>query len=228
MRRATILGAVMITVAALGWWLALPLHLDAYKPQLDALIPKQIGDWVMIPTAGAIVDPTKEGDTTTDPDELYDEILMRSYRNSHGDIVQLALAYGRNQRQELKIHRPELCYTAAGFAVESNLPAKFAVANARGQPIDGARMVVSNGDQRQAVSYWIRIGTLYSINPWAVRKEIFKEGLAGRVDDGILVRASRSIGASRRGPTQEVQQQEVFLQDLVEMLPPRAKMLLAM
>ncbi len=37
---------------------------------------------------------------------------LRSYVNANGDVVMLALAYGRHQRQEIKIHRPELCYTS--------------------------------------------------------------------------------------------------------------------
>ena len=220
------LGGAMVAVAALAWWLSPPLRLDPYTPQLDALIPKQVGDWVMVPNVGGIVDPTEEGETTTDPDKLYDEILMRSYRNSRGDVVQLALAYGRNQRQELKIHRPELCYTAAGYVVKSNVPFEFPIENARGQRIDGGRMVVSNSGQTQVVSYWIRIGKLYSTNPWTVRKEIFKEGLAGRVDDGILVRTSASIYESGDGEKRGFLQVESFVRELSSALPPRARSLL--
>jgi len=42
---------------------------------------------------------------------------MRAYQNSQGQIVYLALAWGEQQRQEVKIHRPDLCYVAQGFKV---------------------------------------------------------------------------------------------------------------
>ncbi len=48
----------------------------------------------------------------------YDDVLMRTYRRADGARVMAAFAYGRSQTQELKIHRPELCYSRAGLRRE--------------------------------------------------------------------------------------------------------------
>jgi EpsI family protein len=216
----------MVTVAFLAWLLAPPLRLEHYNPQLEELIPKHFGDWTAMPQQAGFVDPSQEGEATTDAEKLYDEVLMRSYRNSHGDIIQLALAYGRNQRQEYKIHRPELCYTAQGYQVLSSVPASLAVRDAQGRLIQGGQMDVTSEGQLQRVSYWIRTGALFSVNPWEIRKEIFKSGLSGRVVDGILVRASRTVSATPGGLAAVEVSEEQFLAQLVEAAPAAARVLL--
>ena len=84
------------------------------------------------------IDPRSQRPGETDPEAPYDDVLMRSYTNAHGEVVMLALAYGRHQRQEIKIHRPELCYTSQGYAVlqeirlrSSQVPASCRGARAR-------------------------------------------------------------------------------------------------
>mgnify|MGYP003340463721 CR=1 FL=1 len=53
----------------------------------------------------------------TDTEQPYDQTLMRTYANSHGEQIMLALAWGERQRQDVKVHRPEVCYPAQGFAI---------------------------------------------------------------------------------------------------------------
>jgi EpsI family protein len=105
----------------------------------------------------------------------------------------LALAWGKRQRQEAKIHRPDLCYVAQGFPVKSLANKQFDGLLPDGKPVSGKHMVVMTAKGGEAVSYWMRIGTLYSENAFESRMQIFKEGLKGRVTDGILVRASQRI-----------------------------------
>ncbi len=68
------------------------------------------------------IDPGKGTADEPNMDRPYDDVLMRAYGNSQGDIVLLAVAYGRNQRQEVKIHRPDVCYTAQGFQLVERSP----------------------------------------------------------------------------------------------------------
>ena len=226
-RLAWVLGLVMIAVALGSWAMRPPYHTEPYHKQLDALIPKEFGDWHMIPESTLQIDPTVTADDgTTDLGRLYDEVLMRTYENSKGEVIQLAILYGRNQRQELKIHRPELCYIAQGFKIVQHTPTVFPIRDMRGQFIPGARMLAVAEDRIDAVSYWIRIGGSYALDPWIIRMNIFKSGLQRRVDDGILVRVSQVVGAnSASGGSYE--SQDSFIRELAKSLTPRASALLA-
>lgn len=224
---AWVIGVVLITVAVASWAMRPQYHTEPYHKQLDALIPKQFGDWHVVPETVLQVDPTAtaNGDTTG-LGRLYDEVLMRSYANSKGEVVHLALAYGRNQRQELKIHRPELCYVAQGFAIAQHTPTVFPIRDARGAFIPGARMLAQAQDRAYAVSYWIRIGDSYALDPWTIRLKLFRRGLLRRVDDGILVRVSQSAGGAS-GLMVGYSLQVVFLRQLSTALPAAARAMLA-
>jgi EpsI family protein len=149
-------------------------------------------------------------------------VLMRTYVNSKGQQVLLALAYGKSMRQEVKIHRPELCYYAQGFDVKSLLSSDFGIVSAHSQPIVGKNMLAVNQNYQEAVSYWIRIGDLYSQSPWQTRFYIIKRGLVGDVVDGVLVRAS--VVLSDTQPIEEAYQlNKVFLQELAKHLPSDVK-----
>ena len=138
----------------------------------------------------------------------------------------LALAYGAHQRQEVKIHRPELCYTAQGFEVMRRSPIDVPLSGGLVPPAQGARMLVRGADRVETVSYWIRIGNLYSRSPWKTRSHIFTEGLRGRVVDGMLVRVSQMLPDLASATPQRFALQEQFLGELVAAMPPAARRLL--
>jgi EpsI family protein len=179
-----------------------------------------------VPFTADQVDPGKG--TADDPnmDRPYDDVLMRAYGNSHGDVVLLAVAYGRNQRQEVKIHRPDVCYTAQGFQLIERSPIALPFTGTAGSPVRGMRMLVTAPGRTEAVSYWIRIGNVFTESAWAIRYHIFKQGLAGQAVDGVLVRASRIEQGGAVGANARYRVQEQFLGDLVTALPPAARRLL--
>lgn len=212
--------------AALGSMLQ-PTHL-ATSPGglLVDLIPKAFGDWREIDQGPAAIDPKldRAGDEPN-MDNPYDDILMRNYINADGSIVQLALAYGLRQRQEVKIHRPDLCYTAQGFQIRSISYAQFAGVGGEAQ-IYGSHMLASAPGRMEAVTYWIRIGNAYPRSSWSVRYQILKEGLKGNVDDGMLVRASEVLQGPNPDVARSYSLQKDFLRSLVEALPPDTRRLL--
>jgi EpsI family protein len=132
----------------------------------------------------------------------------------------LALAYGKNQRQEIKVHRPELCYPAQGFKVLSIHPQTFQGIHSavNDSDVTGQRMVVDAKGSKEIVSYWIRIGDTYSSSPWRIRWQILQEGLQGRMTDGILVRVSQRVSADT-DPVPHHQLLEKFAGELVAALP---------
>ena len=217
---------VGITLAALLAWALTPrLAPNADAAPLASVVPERFGDWREIALADAPIDPRTQNAGETDREAPYDDVLLRGYENSRGDVVVLALAYGRHQRQEVKIHRPELCYTAQGFKVLSQTPVDVALAGISA-PAHGTRMLVRGSDRVEAVSYWIRIGDEYSRSAWRTRSHIFAEGVRGRVVDGMLVRVSQILPGTDSATPARFAVQEGFLADLVRALPARSRGLL--
>jgi EpsI family protein len=217
---------VGVALASLLAWVLTPrLAPFANSASLASVVPERFGDWREIALADAPIDPRAQNAGETDREAPYDDVLLRGYENSRGDVVLLALAYGRHQRQEVKIHRPELCYTAQGFQVLSRTPVDVSLAGIAA-PAHGARMLVRGSDRFEAVSYWIRIGDEYSRSAWRTRSHIFSEGMRGRVVDGMLVRVSQILPGSDSATAARFAVQEGFLADLVRALPPRSRGLL--
>jgi EpsI family protein len=188
-------------------------------------VPKRIGEWQVVESPLVQVGLTTGKET--DMNQPYDETVMRTYQDGKGHVIQIALAWGQRQRQEIKIHRPELCYPAQGYTVSALREATFPARTVGGQPITGKRMVTKDrNEQTQLVSYWIRIGHVYSSSAWATRLHILQEGLKGRMTDGILVRASQYV-PSDQDQEAAFKLQEQFMADLVQASPPQAKDALA-
>jgi EpsI family protein len=196
------------------------------RESLAQSVPTQFGDWKEVSFTADQIDPGKGTADEPNMDRPYDDVLMRAYGNSRGDVVLLAVAYGRNQRQEVKIHRPDVCYTAQGFQLVERRPVAMPFTGAMGTAVHGMRMLVKAPGRTEAVSYWIRIGDVFTENAWAIRYHIFKQGLAGQVVDGVLVRASRIEQGNSPAPNVRYRVQEQFLDDLVRALSPQARHLL--
>ena len=216
--------AIGLTFAAAAAWLLTPrVRPHVMAAPLASLVPVQIADWHEIPLASDAVDPRTQLPGAKDREAPYDDVLMRGYANPRGDIVVLALAYGSRQRQEVKIHRPELCYTAQGFEVLRRTPVDVPLTGVSDRPARGTRMLVRAADRVETVSYWIRIGDLYSRGAWKTRSHLFTEGLSGRIVDGMLVRVSQIVPDAASATPQRFALQEDFLAQLVHALPAGAR-----
>ena len=181
-------------------------------PDLEAALPARFGEWRQVESPYMQV-----ALSTPSRDQPYDAVLMRSYEGRDGSRIMLALAYAAEQRQDVKIHRPEVCYPAQGFSIveQHNVTT----------PVPGMQLLVRNRQRFDAVSYWIRIGDGFPRGVWAMRAKILRDGLAGRVNDGVLVRASSLISDPSQAAAAYAQQQR-FLADLVKVVAARAPGLL--
>jgi EpsI family protein len=192
-------------------------------PDLEATTPLQFGDWKAQTSPFAQVRLATGDDAGGN--EPYDQVVTRTYVNGRGQQVMLALAWGERQRQEVKVHRPDLCYVAQGYKVVQLTPANFPALQSIAGRVTGKHMVAMERRGGEAVAYWIRIGSLYSENAFETRTYILKEGLAGRVPDGILVRASVRIQTESEAAT-AFPILEQFLTEFVAASPPNARALL--
>lgn len=183
---------------------------------LNAMLPPNVQQWREVKSNLVQMSLTPEGvDRSEAVAATYDDTAMTSYADAQGNLVMVALAYGRLQRQEGKIHRPELCYSAQGFTVKSQ--ATVALPLTADGALDGQvqvhRIDTASRRQREIVSYWIRIGDLFSASAFETRTHIMKVGLQGEIPDGILFRVSQVIPADLAGPELEAAyaRQEAFM-----------------
>jgi EpsI family protein len=221
--------ALVAMLAAAGLAIALaPKKVDASGGlfDLDALVPKEFGEWREVRSAFVQVDltPRRDGEAAErTTDSPYDQTVMRTYVHRNGARVMLALAYGSKQRQDVKIHRPELCYLAQGFQVGRKEHAVLSLDGGRSVAL--TRLVAEGSNRVEPVTYWIRIGEEISESAWQSRLAILREGLQGRIPDGILVRISTAYPEGHFEPRAYRVQTE-FLHDLLSSLQPRAQQLL--
>lgn len=200
-----------LSVAAAG--LLVPHDVQIVKnAKLSTIVPMQFGDWREMPSPFLQVDVGLDDGTGRNPDQPYDDVLGRTYVNSHGQMVMLALAYANEQTQDVKIHLPEVCYVAQGFKLKDEQRMQMPL-RGEASPITGSRFVATQKNRIEAVSYWVRIGDGFPNGGLAARWKIFKDGMAGRVSDGILVRAS-SLMPEMGGEAEAFALQQKFLQDL--------------
>jgi len=189
-------------------------------------IPERFGDWTAEPQSvdPVVLVPGAALEPAAAQRSAYDDVLMRTYRRGDGARVMAAFAYGRRQTQELKIHRPELCYRAQGFDVRSLGPR--AVRLERDGSVESLALLTRNRARIEVVTYWIRVGERVAEGPWDIRWTIFSAGLRGRVPDGLLVRAS-SLAETAQGAEHELELQHEFLADLYRSTPEATRVFLA-
>ncbi|HEY1399697.1 exosortase C-terminal domain/associated protein EpsI, partial [Roseateles sp.] len=158
-------------------------------------------------------------------EQPYDQTVMRTYVNSQGQRIMLALAWGERQRQDVKVHRPEVCYPAQGYAVRKLAPGPSIATGARAEPVPTTEILTEGGGGYEAVRYWIRIGGMYGGDGLAARWYILNEGFRGRIPDGVLVRASQRLPQAGAEPQSQALMAS-FLSDLVAAVPAPARTML--
>lgn len=154
---------------------------------LEAAVPTQFGPWRLVSEAAPIrADVQRAGEGGP-----YEQILGRSYVNTQGQRVMLSIAYGANQLSDrFQAHRPEYCYQAQGFALQHLGDSQVSVP---GKGLMLRNLLAVRPGRSEPISYWMVLGQ-EAVLPGLERKwSQFRQGLAGRVPDGYLVRVS-SIG----------------------------------
>jgi EpsI family protein len=216
-----ILASMAILATAVFAALLTPRELMASASaslDLERAIPKQFGEWSYTPNAGLV--------TPSEPDEfvnangtavkLYSQELGRGYTDREGHVVMLVVAYGPVQNYRLKSHRPEVCYTAAGFRVSDKSFAAVPYRNSA-TPIPVERLITQRESRFEPVSYWRRVGNDISTGIFENQMTRLKYGLHGIVPDGALVRVS-IIGLPAE---QSFKLQDQFIHDLLNAVDPK-------
>ncbi len=212
-RPAVLLLAGMLLAVGGAWALTPKFTPNPQTIDLAASVPTRFGDWRELQGVVTQAELSTAEDGGRSLEQPYDDVLMRTYVNSQGQQVMLALAYAKEQRQDVKLHLPEICYPAQGYKVLALSPAPMVVTP--GAAALPAKHMLATGQGRlEAVTYWTRISDAYPQGGFAMRMQIFRDGLRGKVADGILVRSSMLVRDDTEAPAAYAVQQD-FLRQLV-------------
>ncbi len=203
-----ILGLLMVLSGVLSKFMTPTVQ---HAPQLNTInleimIPLAFGQWKIGPSsATTIVNP----ETQAAIDKIYNQTLSRTYINNHDERVMLSIAYGANQSTDLHVHRPEQCYAASGFDIDTTVNALVDTPIGR---IPVMHLVAKQGTRNEPITYWIRVGDSLT-RSWIEQKlAAIGYSLTGKVPDGLLFRVS-TISNNEQD---SFRIQQVFLSDILQ------------
>lgn len=183
---------------------------------LQEIIPRQFGAWKLVPELGPITpaEPDDYAEAGPNSSRIYTQEVGRTYTDGYGHVVMLMVAYGPVQNSRLKAHRPEICYTAAGFRVSPKSTVELSYRKGL-PPIQTAHLTAEREGRFEPITYWMRVGN--GIATGVIDRQIIrlKYGLRGIVPDGALIRIS-TVGLAKDA---SYDLQERFIRDLLSAIP---------
>jgi len=219
MRIALTLLVLMLVVSVIGSTMKPTQFLAQLKPigDLETIVPAQFGDWRGERSDSLIqANPQAEELLNT----LYTQTLSRAYIDSRGRRIMLAIAYGEDQRDGMRMHYPEVCYPSQGF--QSKGRHRSEIASPYG-PIQVTRLNMVKGARNEPITYWTMIGEHQAARGVDKKLTEMRYNLNGIIIDGLLFRVSSINQDSEAG----YQEHEDFIKALIQALPPKTRRRLA-
>jgi EpsI family protein len=219
-RLQIMLASIALLASALLAEVLAPRELMARTSSIDleAAIPRQFGAWTLVPEIKPVTPADPEG--VVDPDnklnQIYSQEVSRAYRDASGNLVMFLVAYGPVQNYRLKAHRPEMCYTAAGFRVSGKHGEVLTIPGLP-HPLKMTRLTAEREARFEPISYWMRVGN--DVATGVVDRQIvrLKYGLQGIIPDGALIRVS-TVGLPE---STSFQVQDQFIRDFISAVAPK-------
>jgi EpsI family protein len=187
MRVKALLVACLMVGAFLGamaWRPTLRMADTKAKVELESIFPRQFGDW-QVDTRGPVqlVSPDQQALLN----KLYNQTLSRTYVNPRGDRVMLSVAYGGDQSDGTRAHRPDVCYPAQGFEI---LKREAGAVQLAGQQLPVLHMLARLGSRIEPVTYWFVVGERIALSGTQQKLAQLSYSTRGVIPDGILMRVS--------------------------------------
>jgi EpsI family protein len=184
--KTTLMAALMLLVAALANAFQPTIYMaEERQPiNLGKMVPTAFGDWREQPYISAQIVNPEQKETLQ---RIYSETLTRMYVNNEGYRVMLSIAYGKNQKKGLELHKPEVCYPAQGFELTSKVAGSL---DLQGRSIAATRLVTNLGPRNEPVTYWTVVGDRITAGSLSKRWAETRYGIENRIPDGMLVRVS--------------------------------------
>lgn len=188
-KAAIVLAAMLLALAGAHAWRPTQRLADTRpKVNLETLFPRSFGDWTVdahMPVQ--LISP----DTQAVLDKIYNQTLSRTYVNRQGERIMLSVAYGGDQSDATRAHRPEVCYPAQGFQI---LSGRDGAIDLGGQKLRVRHLLSRLGGRVEPISYWIMVGNRVTLSGTEQKLAQLSYSTRGVVPDGMLVRVSSISG----------------------------------
>jgi EpsI family protein len=183
------MGAAMLATSGVAFARQPTVHNPVIKQEVfEGWVPKEFGQWSMAASSGVVL-PSPDALS----DRLYDNLVTRVCLSSDAAVMML-LAYNNRQDGMLQVHRPEICYPVGGYTLTET---ERTSVTALDRQIPSNIFTATGSDRTEQVVYFTRLGGAYP-RSWAEQRlTVVEENLAGRIPDGIMLRAS-ALGTDRR------------------------------
>ncbi|RTL36505.1 MAG: EpsI family protein [Burkholderiales bacterium] len=184
--RAVLAALLLVSASVLGHVTRPTVHIaDQHeKVELETLFPKAFGDWRLDPNLPvSIVSPDVEAMLKS----LYAQTLSRTYVGPSGERIMLSIAYGGDQSDATRAHRPDVCYPAQGFDI---LSAEYTSIDVGGAQLPVRHMLAKLGQRYEPVTFWFIVGERVAVSGQQQKFAQLSYGLRGLIPDGMLVRVS--------------------------------------
>ena len=208
LRRVQALAALVLMLLALwgahAWKPRVHLADTRPKVELEALFPKQFSDWRIderMPVQ--LISP----DQAAVLDRIYNQTLSRTYVNRSGERIMLSVAYGGDQSDGTRAHRPEVCYPAQGFTITASSKGTVRTSD---REVAVRRLMSMLGGRLEPITYWIVVGGEVTTSGTEQKLAQLRFGIRGMIPDGMLVRVSSIEPDMARGHASQAQ----FISDL--------------
>ena len=206
-----LLGGLMFFSVGITKFLTPTIYMAKSLPaiNLKVLIPIEFDGWLEEKNStSSVINPQ----SLELIDKIYGQTLSRTYINKNGERIMLSIAYGADQRGDLQVHLPEICYPAQGFQIQSNH--RDVIITSSGN-ISVTRLEASYGSQRyEPITYWTTIGDKVITDRINRKIAEIGYGFSGKIPDGLIFRIS-SIDIKT---TQAFSIQDSFVNSLVNIL----------
>lgn len=193
---------------------------DERSPEISlvAMIPDSFRGWATQQNNSQfVVDPQ----AVASIHQIYSQTLTRIYVDEQGQSVMLSIAYGRDQRDQLQVHYPEICYPAQGFQLLSSRSGELQTARGK-LPVRRLETIL-NLQRPEQVTYWLVIGNTVTLGGVDKKLREMRLGLRGVVPDGLIFRVSSIDANSARA----FASQDRFVNDLLDSLPLASRQIVA-
>jgi EpsI family protein len=179
------------------------------KPDLTAVFPASFGEW-REDTSMPIILPSP--DVQAKLDAIYNQVLSRTYVSRAGERIMLSVAYGGDQSDGTRAHKPEVCYPAQGFVILSNEVGAIDTAD---RHIPVRRLMSKLGGRNEPITYWMAVGGEVVLSNTQHKLVQLRHALDGEIPDGLLVRVSSIDPDMVRGYRLHAR----FVADLISAVP---------
>jgi EpsI family protein len=214
--RALFVSLLLVSASGLAHVTKPTIHLadQIGKVDIEAIFPKSFGNWrVDTNMPATIVSPDVEALLKS----LYAQTVSRTYIGPQGERIMLSVAYGGDQSDATRAHRPDVCYPAQGFDILSNRNAHIDVGPAE---LPVRHMVAKLGQRLEPVTFWFVVGEHVAVSGQQQKLAQLSYGVRGVIADGMLVRVS-SIDPNA---TAAYQVQARFIADMLAAMPRAARL----